>query len=105
MPGEFLIARNPEPDSRLPYLLRALAEEWTYRFLAAAHVHADDDRHAAIRTDDQLDITGPAAPEPSTAEIRTWARSAGLPVSDRGRLRPEVITAYRSAHATPVDQL
>ena len=60
---DLVIIRNPDPDSRLPYLVRlplggdgrtlrtagnwprekaiycypAAAEEWTYRFLAAAH--------------------------------------------------------------------
>ncbi len=44
---------------------------------------------------------GPAAvpaPEPPTAEVRRWAVQAGLPVSDRGRLRPEIWQAWREAH-------
>jgi hypothetical protein len=32
--------------------------------------------------------------------VRAWARSAGLDVPDRGRLRPEVWAAYREAHAS-----
>ena len=39
----------------------------------------------------------PAAPEPSTAEVRAWARAQGLPVPDRGRLRPEIWDAWRAA--------
>jgi hypothetical protein len=39
----------------------------------------------------------PAAPAPSTAEVRAWARARGLPVPDRGKLRPEIWEAWRSA--------
>jgi ERCC4 domain len=81
---------------------RQLAEEWTYRYLAAAHTwasteHAIAERIGANLTD--LDTpTAPAAPEPTSAELRAWARSAGLSVPDRGRLRPEVWQAWRDAH-------
>ena len=37
-------------------------------------------------------------PEPTTAEIRAWARDAGMTVPDRGRLRPEILVAYRGSH-------
>lgn len=30
----------------------------------------------------------------SSAMIRQWARDNGLPVGDRGRLSPEILTAY-----------
>lgn len=74
---------------------RKLAEEWVYRFLAAAHVW--------IGTDLPAEATGTAAPaqatSPSTAEVRAWARLHGIDVSDRGRLRPDVIRAWRDAHA------
>ncbi|WP_172649368.1 Lsr2 family DNA-binding protein, partial [Mycobacterium tuberculosis] len=36
--------------------------------------------------------------EPSSAELRAWAKSVGLPVSDRGRLRPQILQAWRAAH-------
>ena len=39
----------------------------------------------------------PAAPEPSTAEVRAWARAWAFPVPDRGRLRPEIWDAWRAA--------
>ena len=39
-----------------------------------------------------------AAGTASNAEVRSWARHAGLAVSDRGRLPASVMTAYRSAH-------
>lgn len=77
---------------------RALAQEWTYRFLAAALHEARLELGAGAHLDD-LEAAGPAPPrEPTTAEVRAWARAAGLPVSDRGRLRPEVWDAYRDGH-------
>ncbi len=75
---------------------RALAQEWTYRFLGAAlaqHRRTD----GADELADQLprpthDLP---APEPTTADVRAWARANGLEVPDRGRLRPEIWDAYR----------
>ncbi len=82
---------------------RQLAEEWTYRFLAAAHAWAADEHLAAHRispgTDVAAELAGAiVAPQPSTAEVRAWARTAGLSVSDRGRLHPEIWQAWREAH-------
>jgi hypothetical protein len=82
---------------------RQLAEEWTYRFLAAAHAWAIAE-HAALQriSPTNIDIPeldrAPAGPQPSTAEVRVWARAAGLPVPDRGRLRPEIWQAWHDAH-------
>jgi len=36
--------------------------------------------------------------EPTTAEVRAWARAAGHAVADRGRLPGELWQAYRDAH-------
>lgn len=82
---------------------RGLAEEWTYRFLAAARSWAETEleslAHLAPLASVTSELSGaPGAPEPSTAEVRAWARSAGMPVSDRGKLRPEVWQAWRAAH-------
>lgn len=86
---------------------RALAEEWTYRYLAAAHAWAQTEVAALMRiglTPDHgvhgQDSTAdaPPAPAPSTAEVRAWARTAGIDVPDRGRLRPEIHHAWRDAH-------
>ena len=41
-------------------------------------------------------------PTSSTAEIRSWARSKGLPVADRGRLAPEILAAHAAAVGEPV---
>jgi hypothetical protein len=97
---------------------RQLAEEWTYRFLAAARAWAETEEDALGRImpaagesaagvsaagvsaagQPGLDLA-PAAPAPSTAEVRAWARAQGLPVPDRGKLRPEIWDAWRSAAA------
>lgn len=84
---------------------RQLAEEWTYRFLAAARVWAETEIAAigrlaplaASRGVTELD-QAPDAPGPSTAEVRAWARAAGLAVPGRGKLRPEIWTAWQAAH-------
>jgi hypothetical protein len=83
---------------------RQLGEEWTYRYLAAAHTWAVDELAVAERIDtgsggDQT-AAAPDAPEPSTSEVRAWARAAGITVPDRGRLRPELWQAWRDAHST-----
>lgn len=82
---------------------RQLAEEWIYRFLAAAHTWATTEDAALQRISPaMLDVTGieqaAAAPGPSIAEVRAWARAAGLPVPDRGRLRPDIWQAWRDAN-------
>lgn len=89
---------------------RPLAQQWAYRFLAACLVElgsasATDQRLAGLagaplispeqgRADQQIADESVTA---STAEIRAWAMRNGLPVADRGRLRPEIIAAYRQA--------
>ena len=45
------------------------------------------------------DTDGMTAPT-STAVIRQWARDNGLPVGDRGRLSPELLTAYAGSRPT-----
>lgn len=81
---------------------RKLAEEWTYRYLAAAREWFESEDAARQR----IEPTSPGkttdgttdGAEPSTAEVRAWARGAGIDVPDRGRLRPDVWTAWRAAH-------
>ena len=83
---------------------RPLAEEWTYRYLAAALAWAEGEAAAVSRMGlwENGGAGGAAggAPsvEPSVAEVRAWARAAGLAVPDRGRLRPEVFAAWAAAH-------
>ena len=82
---------------------RQLDEELTYRFQATAHAWTFTE-HAALQliSPIRIDITdlhqAAAAPEPSTAEVRAWAREVGLPVPDRGRLRPDIWQAWHDAN-------
>jgi hypothetical protein len=79
---------------------RKLAEEWTYRYLAAARLWAETENVALARMgiDDEPGPTASPGPEPSTAEVRAWARVNGIAVTDRGRLRPEIRQAWLDAH-------
>jgi len=73
---------------------RALAAEWTYRFLGAAVVQHRTD-NAALPLVESLHPAGPVpAPEPTTAEVRAWALRHGYDVPDRGKLRPEIWEAF-----------
>ncbi len=78
---------------------RPLAEEWTYRFLAAA-VAEDLGESRTTQRLSGLVAAGALAPAPATSsQMREWAATQGLPVSDRGRLRADVVLAFEQAHA------
>jgi hypothetical protein len=78
---------------------RPLAEEWTYRYLAAAHAWASAESAATARIGvEPSDRAAPAVAEPPPSEVRAWARSVGLPVARQGRLRPEIVQAWADAH-------
>jgi hypothetical protein len=73
---------------------RQLAEEWTYRFLAAAHIWAETEAAAIERIGAAIaaptdNADAPMAPEPSTAEVRAWARGLNIVVPDRGNSAPK----------------
>ncbi len=81
---------------------RQLAEEWTYRFLAAARAWADTELAVPGRL---MLVSGranpdgaPAATGPTTAEVRAWARGQGIPVPARGKLGGEIWDAWQTAH-------
>lgn len=92
---------------------RPLAEEWTYRFLAAASAWARTET-AAVERIHAVDGAAGVAPsrpptvppadveEPTTAQLRAWARANGLTVPDRGRLRPEIRQAWQAAAGGPL---
>lgn len=85
---------------------RRLAEEWTYRFLAAARIWLDTEdtvlQHLSLVSVDIALPGGNGLPSsPTTAEVRSWARGAGLSVPDRGKLRPEIWTAWHEANPGP----
>ncbi len=74
---------------------RPLAQEWAYRFFGAALDHARADTTGRARVQDATPTPRPPA---TPAMIRAWARRAGLDVAAKGRLRPEIVTAYNKAH-------
>ncbi len=77
---------------------RKLAQEWTYRFLGAAVAHIEE-HHDAERVTAHLPLAGPLpAAAPTAAEIRAWATSVGLAISDRGRIPADVRRRYEAAH-------
>ncbi len=78
---------------------RKLAEQWTYRYLAAAQRWAEAEGLAVARigAGEDASAAGAPAPAPSTAEVRAWARANGIDVPDRGRLRPAILQAWREA--------
>jgi Lsr2 len=57
---------------------------------------------AARKTPRRGRARGPARPggggQPDRAAIRAWAKTAGLQVSERGRISAEVIRRYEAAH-------
>lgn len=82
---------------------RALAQEWAYRFLAAARHEVGLEGAAEARLAG-LVAAGPVPAAPATtAQVRAWALEHGYAVSDRGRLRPEIWAAFadRPADVSP----
>ncbi len=95
---------------------RALAEEWTYRFLTAASVaHAEEVASSFVA--ETLPSAGPLGPytagsrgvrrtaaaagpvhPPDIADVRRWALDRGYAVADRGRLKVEIHQAYAREH-------
>jgi hypothetical protein len=74
---------------------RKLAQQWAYRFLAAASAARELDLSGASTVTD-LAAAEPLAPrDPTPAELRAWARDNGYTASSHGRVPAEV----RRAHA------
>jgi hypothetical protein len=82
---------------------RSLAEEWTYRYLAAAHTRASTEPAAIQRIGEQPTLR--PVPErhsgPSPVEIRDWARQNGMDVSDRGRIPASIRHAWERSTRPP----
>jgi hypothetical protein len=79
---------------------RGLAEEWTYRYLAAAHSWAVGEPEVVKRIADpapKLSRTETAT-EPMPAAIRAWAHARGIDVPGRGRIPLAVRQAFDIAN-------
>src|SRR5689334_12160177 len=53
-----------------------------------------------VRSSSSARATSPAARERNTA-VRAWAAEQGLEVSDRGRIKTEILDAYEAAQHAP----
>jgi hypothetical protein len=87
---------------------RPLAQEWTYRWLGACLAELG----AAQSTAGVEDSFAPGGQvpdaQPSPAEVRVWAKTQGIDVSDRGRIPADVVRRFlaerraeRPAASTP----
>jgi hypothetical protein len=73
---------------------RKLAQEWTYRYLAAALIGIGEEYVGDVAVSGLAEAK-PLTPAPPTpAEVRAWAIRQGYAVSDRGRVRADIVTAY-----------
>lgn len=114
---ELLIARNPDPESRLAYLLRLpLGDGMVFRTSgtwpqsprtrkqARPTVRTPTARAAGItELEIVVDSHEQYAYRFANQQVRTVRRALpcgdyGITVPDRGRLRPEVWDAWRAAH-------
>ncbi|UMG93547.1 histone-like nucleoid-structuring protein Lsr2 [Nocardioides sp. TF02-7] len=73
---------------------RKLAQEWTYRFLAAAYAARELDGFGATAVSGLAEARPLPPREPTPKEIRAWAVAHGYAVSDRGRVPADVRAAY-----------
>lgn len=94
---------------------RSLAQEWTFRFFGAALAQAAEAQDAEPMSANRLTLARPLAAVSAArtkplqaswdtrrvpaATIRTWARSVGLEVADRGRIHADITEAFRIVHA------
>jgi hypothetical protein len=91
---------------------RALAQEWTYRFLGAALPEvasgAASFAGTSLRSPSEVpfpnrtptsDSGNDPQAAPTTGIVRAWARANGVAVSDRGRVPQSVVEAYLQARS------
>lgn len=91
---DFVIARNPDPDSAMPYLLRLPLP----RAVGAAVGEHVADARAGQRLA-ALAQAGEWTPAPpASARAWAWARRQGMTVSRTGRVPKPVMVAYEAAH-------
>jgi hypothetical protein len=86
---------------------RSLAEEWTYRYLAAAHTWACAEPAALERIAPQRALE-PATVDrsgPTPAEIRTWARNTGIDIPERGPIPTSVRHAWERSTSAQVPEI
>ncbi len=77
---------------------RQLAQEWTFRFFGAAVELSVHDRVGEERAAKLVPAGAVPRRTPTPSEVRSWAVTQGLTVSDRGRIPAELMSAYLAAH-------
>lgn len=77
---------------------RKLAEEWTFRYLAAAMVWVSADSEAMSGAL-AIPVAKPAKSGPSNTDIRAWAREHSVVVADRGAISREIREKYDAARS------
>ena len=99
-PGARVAEALAEAQARFPSVpivfceTRPLAQEWAYRWLGACLAEVSAARSTAhLEESFSPGRPVPDAP-PSSAEIRAWARSQGIEISDRGRIPAEVLRRF-----------
>ena len=91
---DFVIARNPDPNSALPYLLR---QPLLQPVGAAVREHVADARAGQRLA--ALAQAGERTPAPpASAQVWAWARQPGVTVSRTGRVPKPVMVAYEAVH-------
>jgi hypothetical protein len=81
---------------------RSLAEEWTYRYLAAAQTWASAEPAVIERIGIQPAVQPVTARRcgPNPTDIRTWAKDNGIDIPDRGPIPVRVRRAWERANTT-----
>jgi hypothetical protein len=75
---------------------RKLAQEWTYRFLAASYAARELDGFGAATVAGLAEARPLPPRDPTNQEIRAWAADHGYAVAEKGRIPAEVRAAYLS---------
>lgn len=78
---------------------RKLAQEWTYRFLAAARVGLAEEMVGRLAVRGLVTAPPLASAPPTPAAVRRWAAAQDIAVSDRGRIPRAVMDRYLEAHS------
>ena len=78
---------------------RKLAQEWTFRFLAAARVGLSEEIVGDLAVRGLAAAPPLVAAPPTPAAVRRWATANGIVVSDRGRIAAAVMDRYLQARA------
>lgn len=97
------ITYEPDPNRISPLQIRNWAKKQGYVLLRKGRVPLDIEN--AYRREHNLPIVKEDKPvkvqvDATPAEIRAWARDEGLEFAVKGRVHPDIVRAYATAHPT-----